>query len=123
MLVTLIYLVHSTGQNLLPRGKGHNRTSRSLTRCPTLPTPHLHTKDSHSTEITLKGKTERRTLTIQNTPFVTTSSTNLDLSFLLWQHLLSVVFMKLNCPNKHSRGTTFQSLISLLLALRNIHAI
>ena len=29
------YLVHFTGQDLLPRGKGHNRTPRSLTRCPT----------------------------------------------------------------------------------------
>ena len=48
----LFYLVHSTGQNLLPRGKGHNRTSRSLAKCPTSLTPHLHTKDSHSTGIT-----------------------------------------------------------------------
>ena len=32
-------LVHFTGLDLLPRGKGHNRTSRSLTRCPTSPTP------------------------------------------------------------------------------------
>ena len=31
-------LVHFTGQNLLPTGKRHNRTSRSLTRCPTSPT-------------------------------------------------------------------------------------
>ena len=45
-------LVHSTGQDLLPRGKGHNRTPRSLTRCPTSPTPHLYAKDSHSTGIT-----------------------------------------------------------------------
>ena len=51
---TFIYLVHSSpGQKLLPRGKGHKRTSRSLTRCPTSRTPHLHTKDSHSTGITL----------------------------------------------------------------------
>ena len=47
------FLVHFTGQDLLPRGKGHNRTSRSLTRCPTSPTPLLHTKDNHSTGITL----------------------------------------------------------------------
>ena len=36
------YLVHFTGQDLLPRGKGHNRTPRSLTGCPTSPTPHSH---------------------------------------------------------------------------------
>jgi len=53
LLFYFFILVHSTGQNLLPRGKGHNRTSRSLTRCPTSPTPHLHTKDSHSIGITL----------------------------------------------------------------------
>ena len=47
-------LVHSTGQDLLPRGKGHNRTSRSLTRCPASPIHHLHTKDSHSTGIKKK---------------------------------------------------------------------
>ena len=46
-------LVRSTGQDLLPRGKGHNRTSRSLTRFPTSPTPSSHTKDSHSSGITL----------------------------------------------------------------------
>ena len=43
-------LVHSTGQDLLPRRKGHNRTSRSLTRCPSSPTPHSHTKDSPAPE-------------------------------------------------------------------------
>ena len=50
------FLVHSTGQVLLPRGKGRNTTSKSLTRCltsPTPPPPHSHTKDSHSTGITL----------------------------------------------------------------------
>ena len=46
-------LVHFTGQDLLPRGKGHNRTPRSLTRCPISPTPQSHTKHSHSTGITL----------------------------------------------------------------------
>ena len=35
------FLVHFTGQDLLPRGKGHNRTPRSLTRCPTSPTPQF----------------------------------------------------------------------------------
>ena len=50
-IITKFYLdlVHFTGQDLLPRGKGHNRTSR----CPTSPTPLSHTKDSHSTGITL----------------------------------------------------------------------
>ena len=43
------YLFDSTGQNVLPRGKGHKRTSRSVTRCPT----SYDTKDSHSTAITL----------------------------------------------------------------------
>ena len=43
-------LVHSTGQDLLPRRKGHNRTSRSLTRCPSSPTPHSHTKDNPAPE-------------------------------------------------------------------------
>ena len=48
-------LLHSTGQDLqLPRGKGHKRTSRSHMKVPHLThTPHSHTKDSHSTGITL----------------------------------------------------------------------
>ena len=38
----------------LPRGKGHKRTSRSYSKVPHLtPPPHSHTKDSHSTGITL----------------------------------------------------------------------
>ena len=54
----MIYdLLHSTGQDLqLPRGKGHKRTSRSYTKVPHLthpPLPNSHTKDSHSTGITL----------------------------------------------------------------------
>ena len=36
----------------LPRGKGHKRTSRSK-GAPPHPPSHLHTKDSHSTGITL----------------------------------------------------------------------
>ena len=54
-----------TGQDLLPRGKGHNRTSRSLTRCPTSPTPHSHTKDTGITLLLYEqcvGPTELSTL-------------------------------------------------------------
>ena len=36
-----------------PEGKGTRGLQRPLRRCPTSPTPHLHTKDSHSTGITL----------------------------------------------------------------------
>ena len=36
-----------------PEGKGARGLQRPLRRCPTSPTPHLHTKDSHSTGITL----------------------------------------------------------------------
>ena len=36
-----------------PEGKGTRGLQRPLQRCPTSPTPHLHTKDSHSTGITL----------------------------------------------------------------------
>jgi len=35
------------------REKGTRGLQRPLRRCPTSPTPHLHTKDSHSTGITL----------------------------------------------------------------------
>ena len=54
-LVLIYDLLHSTGQDLqLPRGKGHKRTSRSQMKVPHLThTPHSHTKDSHSTGITL----------------------------------------------------------------------
>ena len=53
IIQAFIYLFHFTGQDLLPRGKEHNRTPRSPTGCPTSPTPPSHTKDSHSTGITL----------------------------------------------------------------------
>ena len=44
-----IYLfIHFTVQDLLPRGKGHNRTSRSLPRCPTSPTPHIYERQSQN---------------------------------------------------------------------------
>ena len=51
-------LLHSAGQDLqLSRGKGHMWTSRSHAKVPHLthspPPPHSHTKDSHSTGITL----------------------------------------------------------------------
>ena len=36
-----------------PEGKGTRGLQRPIRRCPTSPTPHLHTKDSHSTGITL----------------------------------------------------------------------